>query len=119
MQQFGVKQQCPSFGVYLLTRVSLAAYLSWCDAHQGVTAKVVGGEAVGEILQRLVADKDAIDIIVVEGVATVFQLVIVNHRDERMQLGRTDVSGVVVDIVNFQYFIHCDCKVTLFSSKKE
>ena len=38
--------------------------------------------------------------------AAMLQLVVVDDRDKRMQLERTDVACVVVDRVNFQYFLH-------------
>ena len=44
----------------------------------------------------------------------VLQLIVVDDRDERMQHGRTDVAGVVVDAVNFQYLLHFGYKDTHF-----
>ena len=45
-----------------------------------------------------------------------FRLVVVDDGDERMKARRTDVLGVVVDVVNFQYLLHDGCKDTRFSS---
>ena len=99
-QQLGVEEQCPALGVYLLALVDLAAYLPWCDAHQGMAVQVVLQLAVGQVLQFLVADEQGIDIIVIERVSAVLQLVVVYDRDERVQHWSPDVPGIVVDTVN-------------------
>ena len=114
MQQLGVEEQRPAFGLYFFAGIGLAANLSGRNTHQGVAVKVVGSQAVSEIPQGFVADEDAIDIVVVERMAAMLQLVVVDDRDERMQHGRTDVTGVVVDAVNFQYLFHYGCKDTHF-----
>lgn len=106
MQQLGIEEQRPALGLYLLACVGLAAYLSRGHAHQGVAVQVVGSQPIGEFLERFVADEHAEDVVVVERVAAVLQLVVMNHRDERMQLRRTDVACVVVDAVYLQYLIH-------------
>jgi len=56
--------------------------------------------SVRQIFQFLITDKHTIHIVVVERVATMLQLVVVYDRDERMQLRCTDVSGIVVDVVD-------------------
>ena len=72
---------------------------------------------VRQILQLLVANEQGVDIVAVERVAAVLQLVVVNHRHERMQHGSSYVAGIVVDIVNAQNLFHIlgfVCKVTIF-----
>ena len=51
--------------------------------------------------------------------AAVLQLVVVDVRDERMQLWRTDVSGIVVDAMYLQYFLHFEGKGTNKRAKKQ
>lgn len=85
-----------------LAGVGLAANLSRGNTHQSVTVQVVAHQTVGQILQGFVTDEHAIDIVIVQRVATVLQLVVVNHRDERVQHWRPDVVGIVVDGVYLQ-----------------
>jgi hypothetical protein len=56
--------------------------------------------SVRQVFKFLITNKHAIHIIVVERMAAVLQLVVVNHRDERMQHRSTDIAGIVVDVVN-------------------
>jgi len=112
VEQGGVEEERPPLGVDFLARVCFAAELSGGYTHQGVAMEVVGGESVGEFLQGLVADEEAIDVVVVERVAAVLQLVVVNDRDEGVQFGGADVAGVVVDAMNLEYFLHFACKNT-------
>ena len=99
-QQFGVEEQCPAFGMDFLAHVGLATYLAWGYAHQGVAMQDVLKLSVRQILQFLVTDEHTIHVVVVERVAAMLQLVVVDDRDERMQFRCTDVSGIVVDLVN-------------------
>ena len=99
-QQFCVKEQRPALGLDFLARVGLAANLSRCHAHQGMLAERVAYLSIGKFLQFLIADEQGIVVVVVQRVAAVLQLVVVNHRDERMQLRCPDIAGVVVDRVN-------------------
>ena len=96
-QQFGVEEQRPALGMDFLARVGLAANLSRRHAHQGMLVERVAYLSVGKFLQFLVANEQGIDIVVVQRVAAVLQLVVVNHRDERVQFRCPDVAGVVVD----------------------
>ncbi len=75
MQNFRVEKQRPAFGLNLLASVSLATNLSGRNAHQSMAVKVVFGESIGEFFQSFIADKHAIDIVIIERMAAMFQLV--------------------------------------------
>ena len=51
--------------------------------------------------------------------AAMLQFVVVDDRDEWMQLRRTDVSGIVVDAMYLQYFLHFEGKGTNKRAKKQ
>ena len=87
---------------HFFARVGLAANLSRGHAHQRMLVERVAYLSVGKFLQFLVTDEQGVDIVVIQRVAAVLQLVVVNHRDERVQLRCPDVAGVVVDGVNLQ-----------------
>lgn len=112
MQQLGVEEQRLSLGADFLPCVGLSTYLPRCDTHQCVLLQVVGGESVGQLLEQFVGDEHGIDIVVVERVPAVLQLIIVNNSDEPMQLGCTDVTDIVVDVVYLENLLHSGRKDT-------
>ena len=77
-QQFGIEEQCPAFGMYLLSRISFAADLSWGYTHQRMALQDVLQLSVRQILQFLITDKHTIHIVVVKRMAAMFQLVVVD-----------------------------------------
>ncbi len=109
--QFGVEQQSPAFGLDFLACVALATDLSGRDAHDGVLVQVVAQQAVSEVFQKLIGNENAVDVVVVEAVAAMLQLVVVDDADQRMQLRRTDVTRIVVDAVNFQHLLFHAAKI--------
>ena len=56
--------------------------------------------------QPHVGDEDAVHVVVVQRVAAVLQLVVVNHADERMQFLRPDIPCVVINAVYLQNLFH-------------
>ena len=118
-----------SLVLYFLTRIGLAANLPRRHAHQRMLTERVAYLSVGKFLQFLVADEQGIDIVVIERVAAVLQLVVVNHRDERgaartcslaqQEFRRPDVAGVVVDRVYFQILSITLAKRTIKRAKNQ
>ena len=111
VQQCGVEKQSPAFGLDFLACVALASDLSGRDAHDGVLVQVVAQQAVSEVFQKLIGNENAVDVVVVEAVAAMLQLVVVDDADQRMQLRRTDVTRIVVDAVNFQHLLFHAAKI--------
>ena len=70
--------------VIFLTYVCLATYLSGGDTYQGMAVQNVLKLSVREVFQFFITDEHSIHIVVVERVATMLQLVVVNDRDKRM-----------------------------------
>ena len=98
-QQLWREHEHPATDVDNLAVVADAPHLSRCDTEQRPTAEPILPLAVADGVRTLFEQEDAIDTVVAEGMATVFQLVVVYHADVVVQHFGTHVSGVVVGAV--------------------
>ena len=77
-QKLGIEEQCSTFSMDFLTHIGLSTNLAWGYAHQRMAMQDVLKLSIRQIFQFFITDEHTIHIVIVERVATVLQLVVVD-----------------------------------------